>query len=441
MTGQLDWVLRNGTVVTPEGTVKTDIGIKDGRIAMLGDIPRGSATIEDDLSGKHILPGIIDSQVHFREPGLEHKEDLTSGTAAAAMGGVTAIFEMPNTNPSTTTPEALADKVARGTGRAWVDFAFFLGATAENAKHLATWENLPGCAGIKVFMGSSTGNLLVDEEDALREVFSNGKRRVAVHSEDETRLKERFEMVRDGAPVTMHPVWRDEEAAVRSTTRLKRLAEETGRAVHVLHVTTAEEMEILENRPANMTVEVTPQHLTLSAPGAYERKGTLVQMNPPIRGKRHVAALWQGVKDGIVSCLGSDHAPHTREEKAKPYPQSPSGMPGVQTLVPLMLNHVNQGRLSLEDFVALASTRPAEIFGAKDRGKIAVGMRADLTVVDMAEERMISDDWIVSKCGWTPFHGMEVIGWPKMTIVGGKLVMQDDKLIDEPRGQAVVFDL
>lgn len=441
MTGQLDWVLRNGTVVTPEGTVKTDIGIKDGRIAMLGDIPRGSATIEDDLSGKHILPGIIDSQVHFREPGLEHKEDLTSGTAAAAMGGVTAIFEMPNTNPSTTTPEALADKVARGTGRAWVDFAFFLGATAENAKHLATWENLPGCAGIKVFMGSSTGNLLVDEEDALREVFSNGKRRVAVHSEDETRLKERFEMVRDGAPVTMHPVWRDEEAAVRSTTRLKRLAEETGRAVHVLHVTTAEEMEILKDRPANMTVEVTPQHLTLSAPGAYERKGTLVQMNPPIRDKRHVAALWQGVKDGIVSCLGSDHAPHTREEKAKPYPQSPSGMPGVQTLVPLMLNHVNQGRLSLEDFVALASTRPAEIFGAKDRGKIAVGMRADLTVVDMAEERMISDDWIVSKCGWTPFHGMEVIGWPKMTIVGGKLVMQDDKLIDEPRGQAVVFDL
>lgn len=441
MTGQLDWVLRNAMVVTPDGIVKADIGIQDEMIVEVGSIPTGNALIEDDLEGKHILPGIIDSQVHFREPGLEHKEDLSTGTAAAAMGGVTAIFEMPNTNPNTTSPEALADKVDRGLRRAWVDFAFFLGASTENAAQLGAWEGFPGCAGIKVFMGSSTGTLLVDEEEALKAVFANGTRRVAVHSEDETRLKQRFDLVKDGAPVTMHPVWRDVETAVISTTRLMRLARESGRAVHVLHVTTEEEMDLLRNRPANMTVEVTPQHLTLSAPGAYERKGSLVQMNPPIREQRHVDALWKALEDGVVTCLGSDHAPHTREEKAKPYPQSPSGMPGVQTLVPVMLNHVNNGKLSLEKFVQLASTRPAEIFGVKNRGKIAVGMRADLTVVDMNEVRTISDDWIVSKCGWTPYNGMEVKGWPKMTIIAGKLVMQDDKLVDEPKGQPVEFDV
>jgi len=441
MTDSFDWVLRGGTVMTPEGPVVADLGIRDGMIVTVGEIPENAAVIEDDVSGLHVLPGVIDSQVHFREPGMEHKEDLASGTMAAAMGGVTAIFEMPNTNPNTTTPEALADKVARGTGRAWVDYAFFLGASTENAEHLSEWENLPGCAGIKIFMGSSTGTLLVDDEDVLRAVLTNGKRRVAVHSEDETRLKQRFEMVKGGASVTMHPVWRDVETAVIATKRLIKLAEETGRAVHVLHVTTADEMELLRDRPDNMTVEVTPQHLTLSSPDAYERIGSFAQMNPPIRSADHVEGLWKALKDGVVSCFGSDHAPHTREEKAKPYPQSPSGMPGVQTLVPVLLNHVNNGRLTLEEFVKLSASQPAEMFGAKDRGKIAVGMRADLTVVDMKETRTITDDWIVSKCGWTPYNGMEVKGWPKMTIIKGRLVMQNDKLVDAPKGQPVEFDV
>jgi len=439
MTDRLDLVLRNGTVMTPEGATKADVGICGGKIVAVGAVPSGIAAVERDATGLHILPGVIDSQVHFREPGLEHKEDLASGTAAAAMGGVTAVFDMPNTTPNTTTPEALADKVARGTGRAWVDFGFFLGASSENADKLGAWENLPGCAGIKVFMGSSTGTLLVDDEVVLESILSNGKRVVAVHSEDEARLKDRFAMVADGAPVAMHPVWRDEEAATISTARLIRLAKKTGRAVHILHVTTAKEMDLLRDRPANMSVEVTPQHLTLAAPEAYERLGSFAQMNPPIREQHHVDALWKALHDGVVGCFGSDHAPHTREEKAKPYPQSPSGMPGVQTLVPVMLNHVNHGKMSLEDFVRLTSSQPAQIFGLKDRGKISVGMRADITVVDMQAKRTISDDWIVSKCGWTPYNGMDVTGWPKMTIVGGRIVMQDDKLLDTPKGQAVVF--
>lgn len=439
MADRFDWVLRNASVATPEGMVSADIGVRGGTIAAIGSIPPGSSPLEDNLTGLTVLPGVIDTQVHFREPGAEHKEDLASGTAAAAMGGVTAICEMPNTKPATTTPEALADKVARATGRAWVDFAFFLGATAENADDLGAWENAPGCCGIKVFMGSSTGTLLVDDEAALRRILKSGCRRVAVHAEDEERLKERFHLVEDGAPVAMHPEWRDEEAALRAVARLIALARHTGRAVHVLHVTSAGEMELLRNRPANMTVEVTPQHLTLAAPEAYERLGTLAQMNPPIRDAHHRAALWKALSDGVVSCIGSDHAPHTRAEKAQPYPKSPSGMPGVQTLVPVMLDHVNAGRLSLADFVRLTSTAPAAIFGMAGRGVVAVGYRADFTIVDLKAKRTIANDWIASKCGWTPFDGVTVTGWPVMTVVGGRTVMREDTLIDPPRGQAIKF--
>ena len=439
MTDRFDWVLRRAAVVTPKGVDTVDVGVKDGLIAAIGTIPAGRGQIEEDLSGLTVLPGVIDTQVHFREPGAEHKEDLASGTAAAALGGVTAIFEMPNTKPATTTPEALANKVARATGRAWVDFAFYMGATADNAGDLEAWKNLPGCCGIKVFMGSSTGTLLVDDQAALERIFAGGKRRVAVHSEDETRLKERFHLVEGGAPVSMHPVWRDEETAVRSTARLIDLARRSGRATHVLHVTSAGEMALLHRRPGNMTVEVTPQHLTLAAPEAYERLGTLAQMNPPIRDEYHRDALWAAIREGVVDCIGSDHAPHSREEKAQLYPKSPSGMPGVQTLVPVILDHVAAGRLGLDDFVRLTSTRPAEMFGMTGRGRIVTGGRADFTVVDLKARRTITDDWIVSKCGWTPYHGMTVTGWPVITAIGGRIVMRDDELIDAPKGAPIAF--
>lgn len=438
MPQTFDLILKGGIAVTPNGIAQADVAVRDGRIAAIGAIS-GDAGEVIDATGLHILPGVIDSQVHFREPGLEHKEDLATGTAGAVLGGVTAVFEMPNTNPNTLSAEDLADKIARAKGRAWCDHAFFIGAAEENADHLGTLERLPGCAGVKVFMGSSTGSLLVADDEVLREVLRNGRRRVAIHAEDEARLRERLPLVKDGADVAMHPEWRDAETAIRATTRLMRLARETGRRVHVLHVTTAEEIEILAENKDLATVEVTPQHLTLAAPDCYRELGTLAQMNPPIRDACHRDGLWRAVTQGIADCIGSDHAPHTLEEKARAYPKSPSGMTGVQTLVPVMLDHVNAGRLSLERFVDLTSAGPARIYNVAAKGRIAVGYDADLTVVDLKATRTIRNDWIASRCGWTPFDGRTVNGWPKITIIRGRTVMREDELVGEPAGLPVRF--
>ena len=439
MAQTYDLILRNGIVVTPNGTERLDIAVADGRIRALGDLLGASAAEEVDLRGLTVLPGVIDTQVHFREPGLEHKEDLESGTRAAAQGGVVAIFEMPNTKPSTTTADAIRDKLARAKGRAWVDHAFFIGAASDNVAHLAEWERIPGCAGIKVFMGSSTGNLLVADDETLAAVLAQGFRRVAVHCEDEDRLAARKHLADEGAHPRVHHVWRDTETALKATQRLIALAEKAGRRVHVLHVTTAEEMEFLAEHKDIATVETTPQHLTLAAPECYERLGTYAQMNPPIREAHHRDALWKAIADGIVDVLGSDHAPHTREEKDKPYPQSPSGMTGVQTLVPLMLDHVNQGRLSLERLVDLTSAGPARIYNIAGKGRIAVGYDADFTIVDMKAERDITNDWIESRCGWTPFDGRKVTGWPMATIVRGQTIMRDGQLLGAACGEPVRF--
>ncbi len=438
MTEIYDLIIRGGIAATPGGIAPADIAIHSGRIAAIGAVA-GTAAAEIDATGLHVLPGVIDTQVHFREPGFEYKEDLATGTAAAALGGVTAIFDMPNTKPSTLTAEDLADKRRRAKGRVWCDVAFFVGAATENADRLAELERMPGCAGVKMFMGSSTGNLLVADEENIRRVLENGRRRMAVHSEDEARLRERHALVKEGADPAMHPVWRDVETAVTATQRLMRLARGARRRVHVLHVTTAEEIPILAANKDIATVEVTPQHLTLAAPACYQRLGTFAQMNPPIREERHRAALWDAVAQGVVDCIGSDHAPHTREEKAKPYPQSPSGMPGVQTLLPLLLDHVNAGRMTLERLVDLTSAGPARIYGIAGKGRIAVGYDADLSLVDLKSRRTIRESWIVSRCGWTPFDGMTVTGWPVATIVRGHIVMRDDQLVGTPIGDIVRF--
>ncbi|HUL07758.1 MAG TPA: dihydroorotase [Candidatus Acidoferrum sp.] len=438
MTETFDLIVRGGVAATPSGIAPGDVAIRAGRIAAIGAID-GSAAEEIDARGLHVLPGVIDTQVHFREPGLEHKEDLATGTAAAALGGVTAVFEMPNTRPSTLTADDLADKRQRAEGRVWCDIAFFVGAAAENADQLGELERQPGCAGVKMFMGSSTGTLLVADEDNIRRVLEHGRRRMAVHSEDEARLRSRHSLVKEGADVALHPIWRDVETAVQSTERLLRLARAAGRRVHVLHVTTAEEMPILAAAKDFATVEVTPQHLTLAAPECYRQLGTLAQMNPPIREARHREALWRAVGQGIVDCIGSDHAPHTREEKAKPYPQSPSGMPGVQTLLPLLLDHMNAGRLTLERLVDLTSAGPARIYGIAGKGRIAVGYDADLTLVDLKAQRTIRGSWIASRCGWTPFDGVTVKGWPKMTILRGAVAMREDEVVGAPAGRPVRF--
>lgn len=439
MTQTYDLIVRGGEVANHAGRGLADVGVIDGKIAFIGDLSQASAGETYDATGLTVLPGVIDTQVHFREPGLEWKEDLETGSRAAALGGVVAVFEMPNTNPNTTDPDTMADKLARAKDRMWTDHAFYVGGTHENADYLGELERLPGCCGVKVFMGASTGDLLIADDEGVRKVLSNVRRRATFHSEDEYRLVERRGLARTG-DWTSHPEVRDAESAIRSTRRLVGLAQETGARIHVLHVTTKDEMEYLRFHKDVATVEITPQHLTLAAPEAYERLGAYAQMNPPIRSQEHVDALWLwGMQQGVADVLGSDHAPHTKEEKAKPYPASPSGMPGVQTLVPLMLTHVAQGRLSLERFIDLTSAGAQRVFGTANKGRMAVSYDADLTLVDLKAKRVITHDQQASRCGWTPFDGVEATGWPMATIVRGRVVMQDGELIGAAHGRPVRF--
>ena len=437
MTATYDLILKGGTVVNHDGQGRRDIGVTGGRIAAIGDLSAASAGQSIDCSGLHILPGVVDSQVHFREPGGEHKEDLETGSRAAVLGGVTTVFEMPNTDPLTTSEAALADKVRRATNRMHCDFAFWVGGTRENAKDVAELERLPGAAGIKVFMGASTGNLLVEDDEGVASILRNTRRRAAFHSEDEYRLRERLGERVEGDP-SSHPVWRDEIAALRCTERLVRIARSVRARIHVLHISTAEEIPFLQAHKDVATCEATPHHLTLSADD-YARLGTLIQMNPPVRSARHREGVWQGIAHGVVDVLGSDHAPHTLEEKAKPYPASPSGMTGVQTLVPLMLDHVNAGRLTLERFVDLSSHGPNRIFGMARKGRIAAGYDADFTIVDLKRTETITNAQAGSKAGWTPYHGKQVTGWPVGTVVRGNRVMWEGEIVTPGQGQAVEF--
>lgn len=432
-----DLILKGGIVVNQDGIGRRDIGVKGGRIAAIGDLGTASAGETIDCLGLHVLPGVVDSQVHFREPGLEHKEDLETGSLAAVLGGVTAVFEMPNTNPLTTSEAMLADKVKRATGRMHCDFAFWVGGTRDNAGDVAELERLPGAAGIKVFMGSSTGDLLVEDDEGVASILRNTRRRAAFHSEDEFRLRERLGLRVENDP-SSHPVWRDEIAALHCTERLVRIARQTRARIHVLHISTAEEITFLQQYKDVATCEATPHHLTMSSDD-YARLGTLLQMNPPVRAARHRDGIWQGIGQGIVDVLGSDHAPHTLAEKAKPYPASPSGMTGVQTLVPIMLDHVNAGRLTLERFVDLSSHGPNRIFGMARKGRIAAGYDADFTVVDMKRRETITNAQAGSRAGWTPYDGKEVTGWPVGTIIRGNRVMWEGEIVTPSQGAAVEF--
>jgi len=438
MQAIFDLVLRGGEVVNHAGRGVADIGIRAGRFAAIGDIGAASAGEEMNAAGLTILPGVIDSQVHFREPGLEWKEDLESGSRSAVLGGVTAVFDMPNTDPTTSDAQTLGDKLARARGRMSCDYAFYVGATHENTGQLRECERIPGCCGVKVFMGSSTGSLLIPDDEGIEAVLRNIGRRAAFHSEDEYRLVERRPLARAG-DWTSHPEVRDAETAIRCTRRLVGLALRLGKRIHVLHVTTAEEIEFLAEHKDVATVEVTPQHLTLIGPEAYEQLKGRAQMNPPIRDAFHYKGLWRGIATGVVDVLGSDHAPHTLEEKARRYPASPSGMPGVQTLVPIMLTHVAEGRLTIERFVDLTSHGPQRIFGLAGKGRIAEGYDADLTVVDMKARRTIRDEDMATRVGWTPFDGFEAKGWPVATIIRGRIVARDGAILEANGGQPVRF--
>jgi dihydroorotase len=438
MTQTFDLILRNGTIHTPGGPAAADIGVRGGRIVAIGT-GLGDAGDVIDCAGLDVLPGVIDSQVHFREPGLEHKEDLESGSRAAVLGGVTAVFEMPNTNPNTDSADRVHDKLARAHHRMWCDHAFYVGATADNAEELKDLERIPGTAGVKIFMGASTGSLLVDDDKALARVLASGMRRVAIHAEDEARMNARKDLRVEG-DASSHPVWRDDESAMIATKRIIALAREAKRRIHILHITTPAELEYIGRNKDIATCEVTPQHLTLAGEDAYPRLGSYAQMNPPIRSGAHRDGLWHWLNQGVPDVIGSDHAPHTIEEKAKTYPASPSGMPGVQTLVPLLLDHVANGRTTLQRFIELTSAGPQRIFGLVGKGRIALGYDADFTIVDLKKQWTVGSQWLASRCGWSPFEGMKLTGKAMGTIVRGHRVMWEDSLANAAQGEALRFE-
>ncbi|NVN10050.1 dihydroorotase [Nguyenibacter vanlangensis] len=434
-----DLIIRNGVCVLPWGEARTDIGVTDGRIASLSAGIADDADQVIDAAGLHVLPGLIDPHVHLRDPGDATVESIPTGTRAAALGGVTTVFDMPNTQPAITDADMLRWKQDYASRESWVDLGLYVGATRDNTPRLGEYETFAGVCAIKVFAGSSTGNLMIEDDAGIRRVLEHGHRRVAFHSEDEYRLQDRKAMFSEGMPYRMHAAWRDEECAFLGTRRIVALARSTGRPVHILHTSTAEELAWLPAHRDIATIEVLVNHLTQIAPECYDALGPLAIMNPPIRDRRHYDAAWEAVRNGTVDTIGSDHAPHSLAAKARPWPATPAGLTGVQTLVPVMLDHVGAGRLSLGRMVDLMAAGPARVYGLQAKGRIALGYDADFTLVDLKARRRITNDWIATPAGWTPFDGMQVTGWPLATIVRGHPVMREDTILGTPIGKLARF--
>jgi len=437
MSDNFSLIIKNGSCYIDGKLTQTDIGLSGNKIKKIGKIELNSSKVYD-ATDKVVLPGIIDTQTHFREPGSTDVEDLESGSRAAVLGGVTSLFEMPNTNPPTSNLVEFDKKLQLAKNRMHSNYAFYFGATPENTEQLSKLKDVEGCCGVKLFAGSSTGKLLVDKEADIEKVISSSDRVVSIHSEDEEILNLRKKFIKEG-DVHSHPEWRNTECAISSTRRVVKIAERYNKKIHVLHVTTKEEVDFLAMHKKNVTFEITPQHLTLYAPDCYDKLGTYAQMNPPLRTKEHYDRLWVAIKNNIVDVLGSDHAPHSKENKNKNYPNTPSGMPGVQTIFPVMLDHVNNEKLTLEQLIKLMCENPCKIFGIKNKGYLKEGYDADLTITDMNKEVTIKDEMIASKCGWTPFNNHKVKGFPVGTIVNGNLVMSDGKVIAESKGIPLKF--
>ena len=439
MPPHYDMLIRHGTCVLPWGTQQTDIGILQGRIAALNVPPSTTADETIDATNLHVLPGLIDSHVHLRDPGDASVETIPTGTKAAVLGGLAAVFDMPNTTPSITDAQHLAWKQDYAEHNAWCDIGLYVGGTKTNIPDLASLETGRGVCAIKVFAGSSTGDLLVEDDEHLERIMRAGRRRIAYHSEDEYRLQARRPMFHRGDPHRRHMEWRDEETAFLGTRRLMALARATARPAHILHVSTAEELDYLKDFRDIATCEVLTNHLTQVAPEVYDTLQGFGVMNPPIRDRRHYDAAWRAISDGTVDTIGSDHAPPSREKKLLPWPDCPAGLTGVQTIVPVMLNHVAAGRLSLSRLVDLMCAGPARVYGVLGKGRLAAGYDADFTLVDLKHRRRIEESWIVSPCRWTPFAGMDITGWPVTTIVRGRIVMRDDEVLGSPQGRLVRF--
>ncbi len=433
----LDLIIKNGKCYIDKDLKDVDIGIQNSKIVKIGKLNE-DASQSIDATGLTVLPGCIDTQTHFREPGSTDTEDLATGSRAAIVGGITSVFEMPNTNPATTNKAEFQRKIDLAKNRMYCNHAFYFGATPTNQSELADLKGLDGCCGVKLFAGSSTGTLLVHKEEDIEKVFESTSKIVAVHSEDEDILNLRKKL-REKGNVHSHPIWRDEECAISSTRKIVKIAKRLGKKAHILHITTKQEIDFLSQNKGDITFEITPQHLTMFAPDCYDKLGTYAQMNPPIRDKSHYDRLWYAVRNNYNDTIGSDHAPHLRVNKDKEYPDTPSGMPGVQTLLPVMLNHVNDEKLTLVQLMNLVCENPAKIFGIIGKGYIKKNYDADFTIVDMNKIIEIKNEKIESKCGWSPFNGYKFKGTPVYTIINGEIKMKYGEILGEPSGKPLSF--
>ena len=450
----MDILIQNATMVLPETTVIGDLLIADGIISQIqpgGGLVANENTRTIDATGLHLLPGIIDPQVHFRDPGQPEKEDLYTGSCAAASGGVTSFLDMPNNVPSQTTLQSMYEKIETGNRRCVTNFGFFIGATESNVEELQKAVGtpdapiaIPGICGIKIFMGSSTGDLLVNDSDALEEIFTNTAGLIAVHAEDETRMDERKKLIEGRTDMAAHAEWRDDITALIATKRAVGYAQATGHRLHVLHLTSGIEADYLSDLTslhgaegeAHITTEVLPQHLTLDE-SDVEVLGTRLKMNPPIRYKKDKETLWKRLHDGTIACIATDHAPHTLESKAKGFPSAPSGMPGVETSLPVMLTHAARGACTIEQVVKWMASNVAEIYGMIGKGRLEEGYDGDITLVDMTTERMVDDANTWTTVRWNPFHGTKLVGWPTLTVVGGVPVFERNEATG-PKGSILV---
>ncbi|MFO1004985.1 MAG: dihydroorotase [Planctomycetaceae bacterium] len=429
-------LIQHADLVLPSGIVRADLLIENGKILGI-DPPRNSAADEVvDATGLHLLPGVIDDQVHFRDPGLTHKEDLHTGSLACAKGGVTTFLEMPNTKPTTTSVEALHEKLALAATKSVVNYGFYIGATESNVPELASAKRTPG---IKIFIGSSTGDLLVDSQAALERIFAETTLPACAHCEDEATIaanKARLGTLND---VRQHSQLRDHKAAYVSTKRAIELAHRHNHRFHVLHVSTADELPLIRDHRNLITAEACPHHLLFHV-GDYDRLGNLIQMNPSIKTSEDNAALWKALRDGVIQVIATDHAPHTLEEKAKSYPQSPSGLPAVENSLALMLDAMHRGECTLEQIVSWMCDAPARVWDIVNKGRIAEGYDADLVLVDLNKKQTVRNADQLTKCGWTPWDGVELTGWPVRTWVMGQTVFQNGRVDADHRGHEAQYD-
>ncbi len=434
----LNLLIRNARIARPDGSIyEGDLLCDNGMIDRIDAHIDVKADETIDAEGELLLPGVIDPQVHFREPGKEHKENLGTGSRGAVKGGVTSFLEMPNTDPTTTSQAALDDKLQRAARTCVANYGFFIGATPDNLEEL---NNAGPVCGIKVFMAASTGGLLVDQEADLERIFANGNRLIAVHAEDEARIRKRQAEYKGRTEVSIHSEIRDNECALRATKRALTLSKKYRRRLHILHLSTRDEVELLRHdKPAWVTAEAIPNHLFLNT-NDYAKQGALVQMNPPIRTPQDNAALWSGLHDGVIDFIATDHAPHTLEEKQRPYPESPAGMPGVETSLPLMLTQMLAGKCTLAEILKWMCSGPARAYGISKKGAILEGHDADLTLVDTETFRPVRNEDMFTKVRWSPFQGMELVGWPVYTIVGGRVAYDKGQIRAGVLGKPLQFE-